>query len=211
MSSFRYTLASDRTVEYAWVKDKLPTGTGFVLDVGCGQRAHMSKHAVQKGYTVVGIDLCPVVYKHNKFTLIEGDLLKHNFKGQTFDAILNISSIEHFGLKGRYGITRNRGDADTRGMKKLHSLLKPNGIMILTIPLGLDAVHSPHHRVYGRERLPELLGGYRIKHQFYWSKKDGQDKYVKCTQTYALNTESTVSPFFYAIGGFVLERDELLE
>lgn len=203
-----YTLAGDRGCEYNWTKDRIKPGEGLVLDVGCGQKAHMSKHAIQKGYTVVGIDLCPVTYKHAKFTLVKADLLKHDFGGVKFDLILNVSSIEHFGLKGRYGITRMSTTADLRGMSKLKELMTPESIMIITVPLGHDLVAPPYHRVYGKERLPKLLKGFNIIDQQYWAKKDGVDKFVGVTQGVALDTEPIIGPpNYYAIGGFVVMLD----
>jgi len=208
MMKHNYTLAGDRGVEYQWAKDRVKAGTGTALDVGCGQKAHMSKHAVQKGYTVVGIDLCPVTYKHNKFTLVQADLLKHDFEGAKFDLILNVSSIEHFGLKGRYGINRMSTTADLRGMKVLKGLMTPDSVMILTVPLGHDLVAAPYHRVYGRERLPKLLKGFTIIDQQYWAKFDGVDKFKGTTQGVALNTEPIIGPpNYYAIGGFVVMLD----
>ncbi|MGE0607021.1 MAG: DUF268 domain-containing protein [Pirellulales bacterium] len=75
-----------------------------------------------------------------------------------FDAALSISSIEHDGL-GRYGDPINpRGDL--RAMQDMRELLKPDGLLFLAVPVGRDALVWNAHRIYGRQRLPQLLGGW---------------------------------------------------
>lgn len=83
-----------------------------------------------------------------------------------FDLIVSISSIEHSGL-GRYGpndIISENGDLNV--MQQIREIINETGRFILSVPLGLDKNHSPWHRIYGRERLPKLLKGWRIKDSF---------------------------------------------
>lgn len=89
---------------------------------------------------------------------------------QNFNAIVSISSIEHDGL-GRYGdpIDPN-GDLNT--MKKLISMLNPGGILILSIPVGEDAIYWNAHRVYGRVRLPLLFNGWELVDSFGFFESD---------------------------------------
>lgn len=83
---------------------------------------------------------------------------------RTFDAALSISSIEHDGL-GRYGDPLNpNGDLDA--MKRMRALLRPGGLLYLSVPVGPDAVVWNAHRVYGRRRLPRLLSGWRTVASF---------------------------------------------
>ena len=77
-----------------------------------------------------------------------------------FDVALSISSIEHDGL-GRYGDPLNP-TGDLRAMDEFRSLLEPDGFLLLAVPVGLDALVWNAHRVYGHERLPRLLAGWRI-------------------------------------------------
>jgi hypothetical protein len=55
-------------------------------------------------------------------------------------------------------------------MAKMRQLLKHGGKMLLTIPVGQDALYPSSHRVYGRERLPRLLDGYIVEKKEYWIK-----------------------------------------
>jgi hypothetical protein len=81
-------------------------------------------------------------------------------------------------------------------------LLAESGRMILTIPVGQDAVFSPQHRIYGEERLPRLLERYRPVEEQYWAKDGPQWKLVE--RAAALGTEGSES--FYSLGLFVLGR-----
>ena len=91
-------------------------------------------------------------------------------KPQKFEIILCISSIEHDGL-GRYGDPINpQGDLDS--MWKIKEMLKPDGILILAIPVGQDAIYWNAHRVYGRARLPLLFEGWDLIDSLGFSDSD---------------------------------------
>jgi hypothetical protein len=46
-------------------------------------------------------------------------------------------------------------------MKVAHETLKDDGILLLGVPLGKDALCWNAHRIYGKIRLPLLLKGWR--------------------------------------------------
>lgn len=58
---------------------------------------------------------------------------------------------------GRYGDPLNP-DADLEAMAKARSILKPGGLLFLTVPVGPDVLVFNLHRRYGPARLPLLLG-----------------------------------------------------
>jgi SAM-dependent methyltransferase len=78
----------------------------------------------------------------------------------TFDAAFSISAFEHDGL-GRYGDPLNP-DGDLDAMKKMKSILKPNGLLFLAVPIGNDTLVWNAHRVYGKTRLGKLLEGWKL-------------------------------------------------
>jgi SAM-dependent methyltransferase len=84
---------------------------------------------------------------------------------QTFDVVISISSIEHDGL-GRYSDPINPvGDLDVmRKIKK--QILKPGGLLLLAVPIGLDAICWNAHRIYGEKRWPELIQGFEVLDTF---------------------------------------------
>lgn len=204
----RYTLAGDRKFEYGYANANLPVGKGRVLDVGPTIKAPMSRLAVQRGYTdvvAIGLGDSAVAFEHPNFTFVVADLVTLHMK-RKYNWILNISSIEHFGLAGRYGVTIRNDNADLQGMAKLQTLMWPHSKMLLTIPIGMDSVIKHYHRVYGRERLPQLLDGYHILNEQFWAKTKKDDVYRPVTKQIALNAiPITGPPNYYALGAFTLE------
>ena len=73
--------------------------------------------------------------------------------------------------------------------------------MILTIPVGKDAVIKPLHRVYGPIRLRQLLHGYKVKKQKYMGKNQ-KGYWEEINEDEAFRTESSSS--YYSLGLFVL-------
>jgi hypothetical protein len=114
------------------------------------------------------------------------------------------SAIEHVGLAGRYGVTKDRPDGDIEAMKILKIILKPGGKMLLTIPVGQDNFFKPLHRVYGKERLPRLLEGWEILKEEYWI-KDEEGYWICVDEETALGRE-IAHPSLYGLGLFVLQK-----
>lgn len=202
-----YSLAGDRKVEYGYVHKHLPRGQGTVFEFGPDPlAARMSLFAIKQGYLVTAVGLEQIQRRHSNLIFIQGDILTTEIKGK-FDWILNISTVEHCGLAGRYGVTVPDADADLKAMQVLKALMKPQGKMLLTIPIGLDTVIGHWHRVYGAKRLPRLLSGYEILHQTFWAKSNGVDVFKPIEKTLALETEPIQNPprnNYYALGAFTL-------
>lgn len=198
------TLTGDRDVEWSWVLAELPAGKIRVLDFGPGPFQLISFVAVRKGLSVVCFDIREVekLVEMESIKWIYGDISKHKLGIQSFDVIVNTSTIEHVGL-GRYGDSKS-DQGDLEAMQSLKTLLKPNGKMLLTIPVGRDAVHGFLHRVYGKERLPTLLKGFREIKSEFWARSD-ERVWERVSREKALQTTS--SPFYYALGLFVLELE----
>jgi hypothetical protein len=83
-----------------------------------------------------------------------------------FDAAFSISSFEHDGL-GRYGDPLNpEGDLDA--MSKAKFMIKKNGLLFLSVPIGIDTLVWNAHRIYGKIRLSKLLNGWKVLNIFGW-------------------------------------------
>ncbi len=77
-----------------------------------------------------------------------------------FDCGVTISALEHDGL-GRYGDPIDPfGDLKT--MRSYKNIIRKNGLMFLSVPVGQDATVWNSHRIYGRMRLPMLLEGWKM-------------------------------------------------
>jgi SAM-dependent methyltransferase len=147
---------------------------------------------------------------HPAVRSIQGDLLKLDLPTNHFDLIINCSTVEHVGLVGRYSVTENRPDGDLEAMALLRELMKPSAIMLLTVPVGQDAVFAPLCRVYGKERLPRLLSGFVLEREMFWV-KDAENRWVQCDEETALSFEASAGSWdplrnVYALGCFVLRK-----
>lgn len=197
-------LSGDRDIENTWIAAKLPRKPGAVLDFGCGSSS-LSLLARQLGHRVVGLDLRPpsLPYELDR-EFVQGDVLTVNLGGRRFDAIINCSAVEHVGLCGRYGSGADT-DGDLRAMARLREWLTPGGLMLLTVPVGRDAVFAPLHRIYGQERLPSLLAGYEVvEEQFHV--KNQANRWAIVDKAQALT--GVGSERFYGLGLFVLRSAE---
>jgi len=199
-------LEGDRDVEWSWVLSHLETGSGKVLDFGCGNSL-LSFIAARRGYNVTAIDLQSTdwPYKLPNMRFIKCDILKSSFPKSSFDLIINCSSIEHVGLHGRYE-SEDNPEGDITAMALMHELLRPGGVMLLTVPVGRDAVFAPLHRVYGRGRLTRLLDQWIIEKKEYWV-KDDQNRWIAVEESVALDREPT--KLCYGLGCFVLRRGKI--
>lgn len=182
----------------------MPHGPGEALDFGPGG-SYLGLIAAQRDFTVTSIDLGAVdwPYVHPALRFVEGDLLKLALPNGHFDLVINCSTVEHVGLAGRYGVTESHPDGDLAAMRRLRDLMKPGGSMLLTVPVGRDAVFMPLHRVYGEQRLPQLLRGYAVVKEKYWV-KDDLNRWVATGRSEAL--ARTPQERCYGLGCFVLRR-----
>lgn len=201
----------EREVEYAWIISNMPSGPGELLDFGNGG-SFMALVAAHKRFNVTAVDLTPVEwpYAHPGLRSIKGDILKLSLPEDHFDVIVNCSTIEHVGLAGRYGVTEDFPDGDLEAMRRLGRLMKKDAAMLLTIPVGQDAVFKPLCRIYGSGRLPRLLEGYDIEKEDYWV-KNKKNQWIGCDKRDALNFKASAGSWdhlqnAYALGCFILRR-----
>jgi SAM-dependent methyltransferase len=195
------TLVGERDLEWAWTLAHVHRGPGRVLDFGSGN-GRLALGASFSGNHAVAVDLEheQYLFRGHEIEYVQGDFNELDFKPASFDQILNCSSIEHVGLAGRYGSPDDQ-DGDLRAMAKMAGLLRPGGDMVLSIPVGRDAVYSPWHRVYGEERLPQLLERWDVAEESYWAKRD-TEKYEPVTREQALADHGSAT--YYALGLYVV-------
>jgi SAM-dependent methyltransferase len=197
-------LRGSRELEYGWVAANVPSRLGSALDIGC-VNSPISPILAMLGYEVVGVDIRDdIPYKLGGFQMLRGDFTQLEFTQEAFDLVVLCSTVEHIGLAGRYD-NFSIPDGDLNAMSKVRNILKPTGVCILTIPVGEDGVYSPWHRIYGNERLPQLLHGFKILKSCYYI-KTGWDKWHESSKESALSFSGSASR--YALGEFVLGIDE---
>ncbi len=205
-----FNLWGDRDVEISFIAGHLPSGPGRALDFGCGPGI-LSLIAAQRGFQVTALDLLvhQVPWKSPDVGFLQGDLLAQELPENSFDIILNCSAIEHVGLAGRYGIVQQNDEGDLQVMARLRALMKPGAMMLLTTPCGPDATFAPEFRVYGPQRLPRLLDGFRVDKECFWV-KNGENRWQPAERNVALQFPAHAdrkSPYhsIFALGCFVLK------
>jgi len=199
-------LSGDRDIEWSWVNAHIPEGPGFALDFGPGG-SQLATVAALRGFDTIGVDLLD---KERPFLLptlrfINGDILKLDLPHNHFDLIINCSTVEHVGITGRYNVQEEDENGDLAAMQRLRQLMKPEGVQLLTIPIGVDVVWRPLHRIYGKLRLPLLLHGYRVLSTACFI-KDRYNRWVLTNENVAYDIET--APTVYGLGCYKIVRDD---
>jgi len=150
-------------VEYAWAERNLPDEPSSLLNIGSRADKTIDEFTA-KGHTIVGVDILPDDREIENYESRIGDFLDMPF-GEKFDCIYAISSIEHSGLDC-YEQTNVDPDGDFKIVEKMFDLLKPGGIMLITIPYG-KFTSGKDWRVYDDNRLAKLVGDYDHSTTFF--------------------------------------------
>jgi 2-polyprenyl-3-methyl-5-hydroxy-6-metoxy-1,4-benzoquinol methylase len=152
---------NERVVETPYVFRQLasvPAGAS-VLDVGATESL-VAISLASLGYQVTAIDPRPYPLEHRNLTTVVARIEDWEHGG-TFDAIVCVSTIEHIGL-GAYGEPANDDRVDVAAMQRMHGLVKPGGLLVLTTRFGTAGADS-FQRTYDRPGLEELLEGWTIE------------------------------------------------
>ena len=81
-----------------------------------------------------------ITFRQCDFTQLPDDLTEY------CDSVSCLHALEHFGL-GRYGDTIDI-NGHLRGFESLYKILKPNGILYLSFPVGAERIEFNAHRVF---------------------------------------------------------------
>lgn len=118
---------------------------------------------------VVSVEHCNMTVESDKIKLKKLDKLEAEAAEPSFvkfDVALAISTFNHDGL-GRYGDPLSP-DGDLLSMRTVKSVLKPNGKLFLTVPIGPDTIGWNIQRRYGPKRLSMLLDGWKVLHKSHF-------------------------------------------
>ena len=177
LPSTGFDVRGEKALDWGWCLANLPRRCSNdsprlrVLDIGCCQ-SPIASVATAFGHEVVGIDTESLPYELPRLTFYQADLLGMDLPDASFDVAVLCSVVEHIGLAGRY-TQRDVPDGDLLAMAQVARILKPDGRLLLTVPVGKDLVFRPWHRIYGEERLPLLLAEFQVGRSQYWVKQPG--------------------------------------
>jgi hypothetical protein len=101
------------------------------------------------------LDLRPVTKKVKNIIFHQFDLIGPigNFEA-CCDSISCLHALEHIGL-GRYG-DRLMADGHVKGFEALGTMLRPGGILYLSVPIGSQRIEFNAHRVFSMQTILDL-------------------------------------------------------
>ncbi len=140
-------------------------GARTVLDVGSYRQFVLGLAA---GFNVTALDVRPRHAGLGPETNLVGDASRIPAPDGAFDAVVSLSSIEHFGL-GRYGDAVDL-DADRRAAAEMRRVLRPGGTLVVTTSLtaGRPTLAFNAHRIYGLQQARALFAGMeRVDERFF--------------------------------------------
>ena len=101
------------------------------------------------------------------FGLIKGEAQAIPAENESYDCVVSLHAMEHFGL-GRYGDTIDYY-GDQKGLKEFHRVLKKDGKLILSIPCGFNTIiRFNKERIYHPSVVDEMLDncGFNLQEGF---------------------------------------------
>jgi SAM-dependent methyltransferase len=196
-----FDLKGEKFLDWGFICANLPPGPKRALEIGPG-RSPIIPAMLALGYDVTAIDIASDLSKQFAgIRFIWGDFTTELLEVR-FEVIVACSTVEHIGLSGRYGSVEDP-DGDLKAMRKICDLLEPDGLLLLTVPVGIDGVFRPYHRVYGRQRLGRMLEGYDlVKSRFLL--KEPQGPWRAANREAALDYPGSAQR--YALGEFLLRK-----
>ena len=170
-------------IEYSFVIGKLASlDKGKMLDVGCVARLNPVPGTLASiGWEVYGIDMRQFKFRFPNFHFVLGDITKTDFPDNFFDAVSAVSTLEHIGLKGRYGISQGDSEGDARAVREIRRILRGGGRLLATLPCGPEAGQTALNRVYSCDSLQELFPDWEIKDKVFYN-QDSEGFWVPVTE-----------------------------
>ena len=183
--------ADERVIEIPWVLSRL--GAGRVLEVGYAfaERAYLAA-LLGAGVELVGVDV--TFADMEGMETVEADVRELPFGDRSFDQVLLVSTLEHIGADNTmYGVVDERDDGGRiAALLELRRILRPNGTLLVTVPLGEPGDH-------GWFRQDDARGWTSL----YWS----AGWFVEDTEAYELDAEGwRAAPSFDPTGVHYGER-----
>lgn len=155
----------ERIVEYPWLISQLPLNEGKLLDAGSTLNFDFilsnNVFASKKMYIST---LAPEAncYWKKGISYIYEDLRETCYKDDYFDWVVCLSTIEHIGLDNRMlytdDISKNENNSETYllAIKELYRILKPGGVLYITVPFGKKKNHG-WFQVFDSKEIDNLI------------------------------------------------------
>ena len=89
------------------------------------------------------------------------DLTNIFFEDNSQYCVSCMHTIEHIGL-GRYGDPIDP-NADIKAINELKRIIKPDGHLLIVVPIGKPKIMFNAHRIYSYEMIINLMNGFNLK------------------------------------------------
>lgn len=155
------TLVNERIVEVPFVlgaSERLAPGSR-ILDLG-GAHSTNALSLASRGHVVTIIEPGGYPLGHPNLTIIPEMLEDADLAPRSFDMVIALSAIEHFGT-GAYALPTATERADIAAISRVAALLTPEGSLVLTVPYGRAGLDE-FQRVYDSDDIDELLDGWTV-------------------------------------------------
>lgn len=122
-------------------------------------------------YEVTTLDVREREPVNDNEIVIVTDAKDINLPDNSFDVVLSLCSLEHFGL-GRYGDEFDL-DADRKAFSEMVRVLKPNGRLIFStlITSGAPAIVFNAHRIYDINMIRQFCNAMKCEEEKFYSQK----------------------------------------
>ena len=180
------------------------SSTSKILDFGCGGSV-IPLYLATFGYKVTGIDFrYGGGYSHKNFTFLKKNFFDVNLEKGSFDCVIATSTLEHVGM-GHYGESPLE-NGDMKAMEKIRHILKPGGVLFLTVPGGRGKIYEKkgikYVRIYEPSEIEQLCKGFKIEKELFFKKED--QEWIP-----AKREEMTKIEFMYEDNGVILIKARL--
>jgi len=119
------------------------------------------------------VDIRPLRSTHKCINFIQLDLmdkLPQSFS-KCCDSLSCLHALEHFGM-GRYSDPIDY-DGYVKGIENLTKILKPQGILYLSVPIGEECINFNAHRIFSIKRVLDLTNDDFILKRFSYVDDEG--------------------------------------
>jgi len=142
-----------------------------ILDIGSYRHFILGLLA---NYDVTTIDIRKRESMLINETILTTDSKELEIPSDTFDAIVSLCSLEHFGL-GRYGDDFDI-DADIKTFDEMRRVLKPGGKLIFstTITRSAPSIAFNRHRIYNKKMIDNFVKDMEMISEKFYSRTFGK-------------------------------------
>lgn len=143
-----------------------------ILELGCAESDWLERmHKLQQGYDLVGVDARREEWRaYEGITFHEGSAMDPDlFQTESFDRIVLLGALEHFGL-GFYGDPVHE-DGDIVTMQNIARWLRPGGFVYFDVPVqpSFKVSDNRHFRMYAPADIE-----FRLIRAAWESRSDGE-------------------------------------